>query len=111
MNYMSTFYYKYNLTLKLANTNVMRKLITQLDGIYFNNSTNPSLKWVMLSAHDTNLRKPLMTLRHYILDLLLAFYLILFLLRFLLLLVFMGRSSVAALRISVFAPEPLNAHI
>lgn len=52
---MSTFYYKYNLTLKLANTNVMRKLITQLDGIYFNNSTNPSLKWVMLSAHDTNL--------------------------------------------------------
>lgn len=55
MNYMDTFYYKYDVARNLLNTLPMEHLINQLDSVYYNNQTNPNLKWFMLSAHDTNL--------------------------------------------------------
>lgn len=55
MNYMDTFYYMFDVTRNLLNTLPFRKLIDTLDGVYYGTSQNPNLKWVMLSAHDTNL--------------------------------------------------------
>lgn len=54
-DYMCYFNLRYNVTLGLLNTIDIKMLVDQLDGIYYNTTTTPNLKWMMLSAHDTNL--------------------------------------------------------